>query len=373
MSKDQTNTETSRFGADVNRTLNDAMMTSMAECFAIQQGITNIPTFDGKNMPVRDFIQDIINGESSVPVNYELQYIKAVLARLKGAARDSIYGISFTIISELIKHLKQRFAPRKTYPWYLHEISIIRMRREENVREFFDRITLLKSGAQAALEDKYNNVHEMLSPLNDCALEAFVRGLPDGISGLVEARNLVSLEEALKIALQYESRHQLNPQYSSNYYREPRYPQPSYSGSRYRSPSPHVRFATTPSDYKLPDSRQNTPGIIKRPHSPGAINFPNNFAPQYPYPYMPYGPYPYFPAPSIQGSGYPNTINYQKGANTPPRSRSPAPNSSEPLNYDSTRRTDAATGMEKAERQTSVRLLRKNEESSSQKLTENHQ
>ena len=48
MPKDQTNTETSRFSGDVNRTLNDAMMTSMVECFALQKGIMNIPTFDGK-------------------------------------------------------------------------------------------------------------------------------------------------------------------------------------------------------------------------------------------------------------------------------------------------------------------------------------
>ena len=75
MSKDQTNTKTSRFGGDVNRTLNDAMMTSMAECFAIQKSIMNIPKFDGKNIPVRDFIQHIINGESSVPANCEPQYI----------------------------------------------------------------------------------------------------------------------------------------------------------------------------------------------------------------------------------------------------------------------------------------------------------
>ena len=70
------------------------------------------------------------------------------------------------------------------------------MRREESVSEFFDRITLLKSRAQAALEDKYENANTMLAPLNDCALEAFVRGLPDVISGLVEARNPASLEEA---------------------------------------------------------------------------------------------------------------------------------------------------------------------------------
>ena len=88
---------------------------------------------------------------------------------------------------------------------------------------------------------------------------------------------------------------------------------------------------------------------------------------------MPYGPYPYFPAPPMQGTGYSNTNNYQSGTNTPPRSRSPTPVTKESLNYDSTRRTDAAMGTEKAERQNSVRLLRKNEEFSSQKLTENHQ
>ena len=135
-------------------------------------------------MPVRDFIQDIINGESSVHVNCEPQSIKAVLARLKGAARDSIYGKTFTTISELIKHLKQRFAPRKTYAWYLHEISIIRMRREESVSEFFDRITLLQSGAQAALEDKYENAHTMLAPLNECTLEAL------GGMGLLQSHNV---------------------------------------------------------------------------------------------------------------------------------------------------------------------------------------
>ena len=214
----------------------------------------------------------------------------------------------------------------------------------------------------------------MLAPLNDCALEAFVRGLPDGISGLVEARNPASLDEALKIALEYESRHQLNHQYSTNYYRESRYPQPSFSGSRDRSPSPHFRFATTPDNYNKPtDSRQNTAGIIKRPYSPGANPFPNNFVPQFQYPYMPYNPYTNFPPPPVQGNGYPNPNNYRNGTNTTPRSQSPAPTNSKPLNSNSTRRTDAATGTEKTERQTSVRILKKSGESSVQKVTENHQ
>ena len=63
------------------------------------------------------------------------------------------------------------------------------MSRSESVSEFYDRITLLKSSAQAALEDKYQNADQMLLPLNDCALEAFILGLPDVISGTVGSRN----------------------------------------------------------------------------------------------------------------------------------------------------------------------------------------
>ena len=79
------------------------------------------------------------------------------------------------------------------------------MTRNENVSEFYDRLTLLKSGAQAALEDKYDNANLLLAPLNDCALESFIRRLPDGLSGAVENQNPNSTEAALKYAIEYES------------------------------------------------------------------------------------------------------------------------------------------------------------------------
>ena len=98
MPKDNTRpdkTGTTGFTIDISRTLNDAMVTSMAECFVIQHGIMNVRIFNGKNMPVRDFIQDVINGEASIPANCEKQYIRAVFYRLKGTARDSTHGKSF--------------------------------------------------------------------------------------------------------------------------------------------------------------------------------------------------------------------------------------------------------------------------------------
>ena len=81
----------------------------------------------------------------------------------------------------------------------------MRMSRSGNFSKFYDRITLLKSGTQAALEDKYQNAEQILLLLNDCALETFIRGLPDVISGMVESRNPSSLETTLRYALECEA------------------------------------------------------------------------------------------------------------------------------------------------------------------------
>ena len=180
------------------------------------------------------------------------------------------------------------------------------MSRSESVSEFYDRITLLISGTQPALEDKYQNAEQMLLPLNDCALEAFIRGLHDVLSGMVESRNPSSLEAALKYALEYEARHQLNPHFPINNIGENRYATP-YAGSRDRSPSPHVRFASSPDRNRTMEPRQGPTGIIRRSTSPMVPNYPSNYAPRFEYPpYVPYQPYPYYPGTYTPNNPFPN-------------------------------------------------------------------
>ena len=47
----------------------------------------------------------------------------------------------------------------------------------------------------------------MILPLNNCASESFIRGLPDGMSVKIEARDSMTLEEAFGYAIDYEARH----------------------------------------------------------------------------------------------------------------------------------------------------------------------
>ena len=190
-------------------------------------------------MPVSDFIGDIITRQSFVPATCEKRYVIAVLTRFKVAARDSTYGKTFSNLSDLIQRLEQLFVPHKTYSWYVPEITTIQLPQNEGVHEFYDRLTLLKSKAQEALENRYKNANQMILPLNDCALEAFIRGLPDGMSEKIEARNLLTLEEAFGYAIDYEARHQPDRLF---FQRLSRYQQLSYLDSKEESPSPEERF-----------------------------------------------------------------------------------------------------------------------------------
>ena len=55
-----------------------------------------------QKMPVSDFIEDIITGQSFVPATCKKRYVIAVLALLKGAARDSTYRKTFSNLSDPI-------------------------------------------------------------------------------------------------------------------------------------------------------------------------------------------------------------------------------------------------------------------------------
>ena len=67
-----------------------AAMTSVLECMTLQQSTYHIPQFDGKNPPPKDFLQDVANGAVFVTDATEPGFIKAVLAKLKGVARESV-------------------------------------------------------------------------------------------------------------------------------------------------------------------------------------------------------------------------------------------------------------------------------------------
>ena len=170
----------------------------------------------------------------------------AVLARLKDATRDSTYGKTFSSLSDLIQHLEQRFSPHKTYMRYVRKITTIQMLQNEGIYEFYDRLTLLKTRAQAALENRYKNANQMIPVLNDCALKAFIHGLPDRMPAKIEARSPVTLQKAFEYAIDYEERHQSDRLFFQHF---SRYQQPSYRDLEEKIFSPEGRSTSNGLNY----------------------------------------------------------------------------------------------------------------------------
>ena len=67
-----------------------AAMESILECMTIQQSTYHISQFDGKNPPLKEFLQDVANGAVYITEAKESGFIKVVLSKLKGVARESV-------------------------------------------------------------------------------------------------------------------------------------------------------------------------------------------------------------------------------------------------------------------------------------------
>ena len=176
-------------------------MLSMRDSFALQNTVFSLPFYNGKNLPLKDFIQDVRNGRVHLSEEQKLSYIKAVLGRLQGSAHDSTYGLTFDKIKDLLKHLKTRFAPGKNFSYYINKN--LRMRTGETVGDFYDHLRILLSGARSALVDETHTTQEsqiniMMQPLTITALNVFLKGLPAEIARyMYSVQNLRPWEKLL--------------------------------------------------------------------------------------------------------------------------------------------------------------------------------
>lgn len=200
-------TQTTPTATDTTAMAVNQSITALVSSFALQNSITGLRPFNGTDWPLKDFIQDIKNGAVSVPADQQTNYLRAVVSKLRGAARDSSYGKNFNNLDDLIKHLKNRFAPYKDYNYYIEKLNNLRMRQDQSVGDFRDMINILLSSAKNALKeeqgDGYNDV--MMIPLNSLVLNIFLKGLPGYLSEKVDLLRPADLDEAYNEAIRIES------------------------------------------------------------------------------------------------------------------------------------------------------------------------
>lgn len=186
--------------------ITDAMLNTMGECMAVQQALLHIPPYDGKNMPLKTFLQDVENGYNICPEGIRDAFFKGVVAKLRDTARDAVSGIEVTTVNNLRDALKEYFAPKKDYTAYCAEIQGVRMRRDETVMEYYGRIKKIIECAKASLRESFREpeVAHTETMLNGIALESFKRGLSDDLLYAVSVQAPPTLTEAVRIARRIE-------------------------------------------------------------------------------------------------------------------------------------------------------------------------
>lgn len=372
-----------------HQAITDAMLTSMGECMALQQALMHVPNFNGKNMPLKSFIEDVENGYTFVPEGLKTSFFKGVCSKLKETARDAVADKTIESIEDLSKALKEYFSPKKSYPYYCAEIQSVRLRRDESVLDYYTRIKRLRTSAIAALKDKFTNeeANQMLPMLDGVALESFKRGLSDDLLYAISVQDPQNLEDALKVVQRIERDMQGANARNSN---SLRYTHIEKNPASFNNDNLPRRVSFHDRDHNFDNRNQNFNKMFRRDTTPPREHrqthenfptrrFPNKNPPQRNfygyqpnnyygspfYPPQPYGP-PMYPPMYHAYNSYPQNFypsypmqqssfgKYERNT----RPVSPKPNNiSEHLNSEDARRTDASTSDSQNQRLSTVKFL----------------
>ena len=188
--------------------MNERISDPHTQYLALQSALSSLPLFDGSRPSLRSFVYDIENAKGFLPVETKEElFVRGVIAKLKGAAKDCVDGCSFKKVDDLIKHLKSHFSRGRDFKSYHQELAKLVMLPDETVREYGARVQYLERGAKATLADK-NQSAEAIKQLMDAVnpVECFIDGLPSDLEMRVSARKPGDLETAIEYAVEEDRR-----------------------------------------------------------------------------------------------------------------------------------------------------------------------
>lgn len=187
-------------------------LSHMVEGFSLRDQKDLIPRFDGRNLPLNDFIQDVRNAAAFIPEGREAEFTAAVIAKLSSDARNCVHGRDFNNVEDLIKVLIKRLNRGKDFDYYSAKISQLRMRSDESIGQFYDRVRILIACSRSAWKSEKNiePLPEASDPLSKIALRGFIDALPSRISEMVELREPKTLDDAFNIAEKFVLRSERN-------------------------------------------------------------------------------------------------------------------------------------------------------------------
>lgn len=147
--------------------------------FSLKEAVSSLPTYDGENMSVYQFIRAVKRARALVPGHAEAQFVPHAVNKLRGLARDTIDDDFFYSIDEFCDTLKVSFGSKRNYYEYLGELTAIFRQKDEHITKYIIRVKDLRT---AVLNSKRIE-HGEVSPSETAEIDrltskSFIDGLP---------------------------------------------------------------------------------------------------------------------------------------------------------------------------------------------------
>ncbi|CAK9813726.1 hypothetical protein ANTPLA_LOCUS7954 [Anthophora plagiata] len=184
-------------------------MAILTQRSCLQSAVASLPIFDGENPPLSTFAQRVEDGLTLIPRDTEPEYLAMVYTKLTGAARTRVQGKSFANVPELLKFLKKCFAPGRDLAYLQGEISRLKIRADESLSKYINRVSNLVHSTRTAIRDRYGNFNEtIIQEMEKDVLKNFLDGLPDRIAWRTSTldKKIETLDDAFDAVLQVDQR-----------------------------------------------------------------------------------------------------------------------------------------------------------------------
>ena len=211
----ETNSDSDSVLIDLNKTLprenltseDTTMEMSNDNYFSLGAAVKLIPSFSGGNeSDLSSFETKCEFVLENISAGIRDKILKAIITQLTGAAYEAVRYHEISTWEALKTQLRTTFGTAHSIPYLQIELSSMKQRDRESIKEFANRVektshelthalTLDKLPIEAGIIAKTIRAH---------ALSVFVSGIPYNIRLIVKARNVPTFEEAVLIAVEEE-------------------------------------------------------------------------------------------------------------------------------------------------------------------------
>lgn len=185
-----------------NQVRNNQVGNSQVPLISIKDISSLIPSFNGENIPVNNFIDLCKQAIAMTPPSYNIYFTQLIKSRISGKASRYISNQSTLTIDSIFANLKQAFGSCQTLSQWQGLLATVHQEPNEKIIDYVARINVLLQGMTELIQEKYpiNVSVGLLATTQEGARDSFIRGLRGELSALVSSEKPIDFDAAVKIA-----------------------------------------------------------------------------------------------------------------------------------------------------------------------------